>query len=173
MRDKFLKYSLGSDLFIYILRCLTGFLTGYLLYLSFPVYEFYWTMLSIVIVISPDAKDSRRLAIERFKANFIGSGSALLCYFSPLSREFVLIAGIVVTILVCYSLKLMNVARTAVVAYIIVAISEQKDHTWISSAERFGSVALGCFIGLVITLASSYPVNYLRKKANLPGEKLS
>lgn len=65
----------------------------------------------------------------------------------------------------------MTVARTAIVALIIVLINEQQQLTWLAAIERFISVALGCFIGLAITVITSYLINYLRKKANLPQEE--
>lgn len=80
MVNKLIRYSIGSDLIIYGFKCIIGFLIGYQLYLGFPEYELYWTMLSIILVISPEAKDARRLSIERFKSNLIGSGIGLLFY---------------------------------------------------------------------------------------------
>ena len=72
MINKVIKYSIGSDLIIYVFRCIIGFLIGYQLYIQFPEHELFWTLLSIILVISPEAKDSKRLAIERFKSNLIG-----------------------------------------------------------------------------------------------------
>ena len=80
MLNKILQYSIGSDLVIYVLRCLIGFLIGYQLYLYFPEYEAYWTLLSIILVISPEAKDAKRLSVERFKSNVIGSILGLGCF---------------------------------------------------------------------------------------------
>lgn len=171
MINKVIKYSIGSDLIIYVFRCIIGFLIGYQLYIQFPEHELFWTLLSIILVISPEAKDSKRLAIERFKSNLIGSGIGLLCFLIHTPNVFVVLLGIILSILVCYFFELMNVARTAIVALVIVLIHEQHLLTWLGAIERFISVALGCFIGLFITICTSYIINYLRKKANLPQEE--
>lgn len=170
MVNKLIRYSVGSDLIIYAFKCIIGFLIGYQLYLSFPQYELYWTMLSIILVISPEAKDARRLSIERFKSNLIGSGIGLFCYFIHAPNVFMLVLGIILSIATCYFFNLMNVARTAIVALIIVLIHEQKQMSWIGAVERFISVTTGCFIGLSITIITSAIINYWRKKANLPQE---
>ncbi|MFV5685678.1 FUSC family protein [Flavobacterium sp. GB2R13] len=170
MVNKLIRYSIGSDLIIYGFKCIIGFLIGYQLYLGFPQYELYWTMLSIVLVISPEAKDARRLSIERFKSNLIGSGIGLFCYFIHAPNVYMLLLGIVLSIVTCYLFNLMNVARTAIVALIIVLIHEQTQMSWIGAVERFISVTTGCFIGLSITIITSAVINYWRKKANLPQE---
>ncbi|MFV5689746.1 FUSC family protein [Flavobacterium sp. ZT3R25] len=172
MVNKLIRYSIGSDLIIYGFKCIIGFLIGYQLYLGFPQYELYWTMLSIILVISPEAKDARRLSIERFKSNLIGSGIGLFCYFIHAPNVYMLLLGIVLSISTCYLFKLMNVARTAIVALIIVLIHEQTQMSWIGAVERFISVTTGCFIGLSITIITSVVINYWRKKANLPQEEL-
>ncbi|MFV8325003.1 FUSC family protein [Flavobacterium sp. ZS1P14] len=172
MVNKLIRYSIGSDLIIYGFKCIVGFLIGYQLYLGFPEYELYWTMLSIILVISPEAKDARRLSIERFKSNLIGSGIGLLCFFIHAPNVYMLVSGIVLSIATCYLFNLMNVARTAIVALIIVLIHEQKQMLWIGAVERFISVTTGCLIGLSITIITSAVINYWRKKTNLPQEKI-
>ncbi len=172
MLQKIIRYSIGSDLVIYVFRCLIGFLIGYQLYLNFKQYEAYWTLLSIILVISPEAKDAKRLSIERFKSNLIGSILGLLCFILHEPNVYLMLFGIVLTVVVCYYFQLMNVARTAMVAFIIVTISEQTQLTWLAAVYRFTSVTIGCFVGLSITILTSYLINYLRSKANLPYEKL-
>lgn len=170
MFTKILKLGIGSDLIIYVLRCFIGFLIGYGLYIHFPRFELFWTMLSIILVISPEAKDSRRLAVERFKSNLIGSSIGFVCFFITIPQLYVSLFGIVLSIIVCYLLNLMNVARGALVAFVIVLLHEQDELTWTSAFERFLSVAVGCFIGLAITMITSKIINYGRRKLELPEE---
>lgn len=172
MLNKILQYSIGSDLVIYVLRCLIGFLIGYQLYLYFPEYEAYWTLLSIILVISPEAKDAKRLSVERFKSNVIGSILGLGCFIVYEPNVYIMLLGIVLTVVICFLFQLMNVARTAIVAFIIVAIHEQTQLTWLPAIYRFASVTIGCLIGLSITVSTSFLINYLRNKAGLPHEKL-
>lgn len=172
MLQKIIRYSIGSDLVIYVFRCLIGFLIGYQLYLQFPKYEAYWTLLSIILVISPEAKDAKRLSVERFKSNLIGSIVGLVCFYIYEPNVYLMLLGIVLTAVVCYLFQLMNVARTAIVAFIIVTIHEQTQLSSLAAIYRFISVTIGCLIGLSVTVLTSYLINYLRNKANLPHEKL-
>lgn len=172
MLQKIIRYNIGSDLVIYIFRCLIGFLIGYQLYLQFPKFEAYWTLLSIILVISPEAKDAKRLSVERFKSNLIGSIIGLLCFIIYELNFFVMLSGIVLTVVVCYLFQLMNVARTALVAFIIVTIHEQTQLSSLAAIYRFISVTIGCLIGLSVTIVTSLLINYLRNIANLPHEKL-
>ncbi|MCL9770344.1 FUSC family protein [Flavobacterium sp. HXWNR69] len=172
MLQKIIRYSIGSDLVIYVFRCLIGFFIGYHLYLNFSEYEMYWTLLSIILVISPEAKDAKRLSIERFKSNLIGSILGLVCFIIHEPNLYLMLIGIIITVIICYGFNLMNVARTAMVAFIIVTISEQTQLTWLAAVYRFTSVTVGCFIGLSVTLSTSILINHLRGKVNLPYEKL-
>ncbi|WP_026236523.1 aromatic acid exporter family protein [Pontibacter roseus] len=164
MMNRFLRYSIGSDLVIYGVRCTIGFLVGYWLYLSFPQFELYWTLISIILVISPEEKDARRLTLERFKANLIGSSVGLVCFLLPAPEVFRMVFGIILSIVICHFFHLMGVARTAVVALIIVLIHEQLTTlTYWAAVERFLSVTLGCLIGLSVTTSTAYLTMRLRK----------
>ncbi|MNE18882.1 hypothetical protein D3C80_1119410 [compost metagenome] len=173
MFNKLVRYSIGSDLIIYGFKCSIGFLIGYQLYLGFPEYELYWTLLSIILVISPEAKDAHRLSIERFKSNLIGSGVGLICFLIHDPNIYMVVLGIILSIATCYLFNLMTVARTAIVALIIVLIHEQTQISWLAAVERFISVTTGCFIGLSITVVTTVIITYLRKKANLPEQDLT
>ncbi|SFC83884.1 Fusaric acid resistance protein-like [Flexibacter flexilis DSM 6793] len=148
---------------VYLMRCLLGFLIGYGLMLSFPQYDFFWTMISIVMVISPDETDARRMTIERVKSNFIGSLSCLIVYFLPVLTVYKVLIAIVLTVLICKHFKMMEVARSAIVAVLIILV-ETHPHIGLSPVNRFLAVALGCIIGLLITLITSYFKNKVKQK---------
>jgi uncharacterized membrane protein YgaE (UPF0421/DUF939 family) len=135
--------------------------------LHFPEYELYWTIISILLVISPEEKDAKKLTYDRFKANLIGSSVGLICYLFPVSEMLMMLLGIMIAIAICHFFKLMTVARTAIVALIIVVIHEQETMTYWAAVERFLSVTGGCFIGLLVTMGSSPVIQYLRHKTNL------
>ncbi|NDK55703.1 FUSC family protein [Pontibacter fetidus] len=160
------KYSIDADMILYIVRCTIGFLVGYTLYQAFPQYELYWTILSILLVLSPELKDSPKLTVERVKSNLIGSSVGLFCFVLPVPELVMMVLGIVFAIFVCHLFNLMNVARTAVVALIIVVIHEQETMTYWVAVERFLSVTLGCLIGLGISMATSFLSAKLIKKTN-------
>jgi uncharacterized membrane protein YccC len=165
--NKLLRYCCNSDLVIYCFRCIIGFLIGYELYLHFPEYELFWTIISIMLVISPEEKDARRLTGERFKANLIGSSVGLVCFILLIRQEFMILLGIILTSLICHFFRLMNVARTAVVALIIVIFHEQTELSYWAAVERFASVALGCLLGLGITVTTGSLIRFLKKKLTI------
>ncbi|MBP3944368.1 FUSC family protein [Sphingobacteriaceae bacterium WQ 2009] len=167
MKQTILRYSLGSNLIIYSIRVLIGFLLGFVIYKEFPEFPTVWTMISIFLVISPDEKDSEQLAIDRTKSNFIGSAIGLICYTLKASEFWMMFIGIFSAIIICKLLNILAVARTAMVAIVIVLVHEQEIHTYMGALERFISVTLGCFIGLIITLSTRRLIYNLRVKVGL------
>ncbi|WP_242916421.1 FUSC family protein [Pontibacter liquoris] len=164
MADK--KYGIDRNMILYIIRCTVGFLIGYALYLAFPQFELFWTILSIILVLSPEIKDSPKLTNERVKSNLIGSSVGLVCFLLPLPEVMMMVLGIAIAIFVCHFFKLMNVARTAIVALIIVVIHERENLTYWVAVERFLSVTLGCLIGLAVSSATSFLSEKLIKRTN-------
>lgn len=154
-----------SPFIAYIIRCIAGFLIGYFLIEAMPEYELFWTLLSIILVISPDERDAKKLTIERSKSNFVGSVSGLLVFFIPLDDIYKITIGIVIAISICRFFDLMNVARSAIVALLIVLMQHETDTYW-APVERFLFVTFGCLIGLSVTLVTSYIFTYFDKKIN-------
>ncbi|PVY37346.1 FUSC family protein [Pontibacter virosus] len=157
------RYSIDVDVVLYIIRCIIGFLIGYTLYLAFPQVEFFWTMLSILLVLSPEIRDSSMLTVERIKSNLIGSSVGLLCVWLPVPQVLMMVIGIAVSILVCHFFNLMDVARTAVVALVIVVTYEKEVITNLAGVERFLCVTLGCVIGYGVSAATSFLSDKLRR----------
>lgn len=147
---------LTSQLVVYIFRCLTGFLVGYYLMLQFPEHEPFWGLLSIILVISPEENDSKRLTVERVKSNFIGSMVGFLCVvIYPTPTVLLIMLGIVFTSIICYLFKVMNMSRVAIVALLIVLLQNHLSEIYIAPITRFATVAIGCLIGLFITIITS------------------
>ena len=148
---------------MYLLRCIIGFLIGYSLMLLFPEHDFFWTLLSIILVISPDENDARKITVERVKSNLIGSISGLIVFFLPVDTIYKVVIGIVITVLVCQYFRLINVARSAIVAVIIILV-EPHTEIVLLPIDRFLAVALGCVIGLLVTLVTSFLKNSIIKR---------
>ena len=163
MSSKSIRNFLFSPIVIYISRCIIGFSTGYFLMLSFPQFDLFWALLSILLVISPEAHDAEKLSVERVKANLIGAFSGFIAVFIPLDIYFKISAGIILAAVLCKVFNLLNVARTAVVAIIIILI-EKPDEGFMAPVERFLSVLAGCLIGLLITVITAFIIKYLHKK---------
>lgn len=166
--NSLIKFIITSPLIIYTTRCVLGFLIGYELYIRFPEYELMWTLLSIILVISPEGKDSRRLSIERFKSNLIGSVVGLACLLLHKPTYSTTILGILITISICYIFKIMNMARVALVALLIIMVQPHFDQAEVAPFARIFSVTLGCFIGLFITVFTSMGIRSLKRHYNIP-----
>lgn len=162
--DTLIKKLITSQLIIYIIRCLIGFMIGYELMINYPKQDLFWVLLSIILVISPEGKDSRRLTVERVKSNLIGSMVGLCCVF--INHEptlFLIIFGIIATCIICYVLNVMNMARVAIVALLIVLLQPHFTSVELTPLLRAGTTILGCFIGFSITLITSIGIRRLKK----------
>ena len=145
---------INSQFIVYVFRCLIGFAIGYILMHKFPEFDLFWTLLSIILVISPEEHKSKQLSIDRFKSNFVGSLSGLAVFFLPIDDLYKILIGIIFTCIFCKIFNLLDVARSAIVALLIILI-EHKDDDLLAPIVRFTSVAIGCFIGLGVTLVTS------------------
>jgi len=159
-----IKRLINSPLLIYIARCLIGFIIGYLLYKHYKELEIFWTLLSIILVISPEEKDSKRLSIERFKSNFVGSSVAMACVWLLPNSVFSIMAGIIITIVLCRAFKILNMARVAIVALLIIMIEPHHTQLNYTPIYRALSVAIGCFIGLSIVIITSAILQYFKNR---------
>ncbi len=164
---QFIKRAVSSALLIYIIRCLIGFAIGYLLYLRFRQFEVFWALLSIILVISPEEKDSKRLSIERFKSNFVGSIVAMGCVWLMPKSVYTIMVGIVITIICCRIFKIMNMARVAIVALLIIMIEPHHTQLTFTPIYRALATGLGCFIGLAIVIITSGIIHYLKEKYHI------
>ncbi|TYP94211.1 fusaric acid resistance family protein [Sphingobacterium allocomposti] len=164
MIDGLVRRILLSPVLIYMLRCLAGFFIGYVLYSRFIHFELFWALLSIILVISPEENDSKRLSVERFKSNFVGSFVALLCIIVNGNSLYMIVIGIILTILICRLFHIMNMARVAIVALLVIMIQPHSEALSYTPILRFLSVSAGCLIGLTIVIASSYAIRFVRRR---------
>lgn len=170
---QFIKRVITSPLLIYIVRCLIGFGIGYLLYLRFKQFEVFWSLLSIILVISPEEKDSKRLSIERFKSNFIGSLVAMGCVWMLPKSVYSILAGIVITIILCRAFHILNMARVAIVALLIIMIEPHHTQLTYTPIYRALATGLGCFIGLGIVIGTSAIIQFLTDRYHVENNQVS
>ena len=131
-----------SPIVIYIMRCIIGFSIGYFLLKSFPGFDFFWALLSILLVISPEGKDSKKLSMERVKANFIGALSGIIVFSLPIEMYFKILIGITAAALICKLFNLLNVSRSAIVAIIIVLLERPDEGRNIGSVEFISEIGI-------------------------------
>lgn len=163
-----IKKIITSQLIIYITRCFIGFLIGYYLYLRFPDYGIMWALISIILVISPEGQNSKKLSIERFKSNLIGSSVGFLCLLINEPNVYICLLGVFLTILVCYLFNVINMARVALVTLIIILVQPHTSHLTETPLIRGLSVTIGCFIGLGITVFTSMLIRRLKRYYGIP-----
>lgn len=146
---------------LYILKCLIGTAIGYCLYRLYPTVGA-WCLISIILVLAPDQKDSMTLAVTRIKANLVGAATGLILFYIHPINLLMICIGIVATILICELLKLQAAARSAMIAVLIITMHEPGQHLWNVALERAGGVVAGCVIGIILTYAFHFAIT--RKK---------
>jgi uncharacterized membrane protein YgaE (UPF0421/DUF939 family) len=138
---------------IYLLRCITGVLICYVLYIKIPAYPFIWAVVSVVIALSPD--NSNKQAYDRITANLMGCAVGLALFPLALPVWVGLSIGIALTIAISYALKKDAALRSALAALVIVLLNEQKTRQWYLPLERVVCVVAGCLVALLVTLGFS------------------
>jgi len=135
---------------LYVLKCIIGASICYWLYEAFPQYPLFWSLISVVLVVSPE--NDKKLAYLRIEGNALGSAIGLLLFFIPLPTAIILCLGLGLTILIGLLLKLHASVRTAVAANVIVLFQEKEAHSWDVALSRVGCVLVGCVVGFIITI---------------------
>lgn len=138
-------------LFIYIAKCVAGVLIAFLLAQLFHYNDYIWCLISIILVLSPDAKDALPQASNRIKANLVGAAAGLLLLLFHLSPVLTVTGSVIITVIACFFLNLEVATRSALAATIIVTIHEPSKHVWDAALERVIAVVAGCLLGLIIT----------------------
>lgn len=149
---------------IYIAKCLLGLALCYFFYWLFPEYRFYWSIVSVLLVLSPDDLDCKKLPISRMTANVAGSLVGLILFIIHPPNLLMMSIGVILTILICYMINLGTATRSALAALIIVLVQELSDQSLISAFERMGSVILGCSVALFVTYLFEYLIKLLKKR---------
>ena len=155
-----------KSLMIYAAKCVTGTLivsqvSSYLDYKDFP-----WALLSILLILSPDVKDSVSLAFTRIKANIIASIAGLLCLLISPSNMWSISAALVISMSLCYLFKLDAGIRSALAASVIIMLHQEGKHFWDTALERVFAVLIGCFLGLAITYLFHFKSKSNEKRKN-------
>ncbi len=148
----------------YILKCMIGVSICYALYINFPNFPFYWSIISVAIVFSVEHKNN--LAYDRMKANILGSVAGFGLYFIPLNNLLLILLGIILVITLGTIFKLGNAIRTALAALIIVVVKQGIEKEWWIALTRVICVVVGCVVALIITLGFNYFEIYKAKYKN-------
>lgn len=139
------------SLLIYAGKCVTGTLIVFILSHILNYKDIGWCLISVILVLSPDGKESIPLAITRIKANTVGASVGMICLWISPTNMWILSVAVFITLAACYILKLDAAARSALAATIIIMLHEEGKHVWDTAIERLIAVLAGCIIALIVT----------------------
>ncbi|MBI1767851.1 MAG: FUSC family protein [Bacteroidetes bacterium] len=144
--------SRNKMMLVYVAKCVSGVLLCSLLSIYFSEWiDYAWSLISVVLVLSPEGKDSVELALTRIKANLVGASVGVLMLLSQISWPWNLAAGAALALFICDRLKLNAAARSTLAAVIIILLQADGQTLWGSAINRVGAVITGCALGLMIT----------------------
>jgi uncharacterized membrane protein YgaE (UPF0421/DUF939 family) len=150
---------------IYASKCVVGTILVFIFASNYK--NMSWSLISIMLVLSPEGVDAISLALNRIKANFIGAAVGLLCLLIDSTNVWLLCLGLVVSLGICYFFQLENGARSSLAATIIVMLHEEGKHFWNTALDRVIAVVVGCLLGLVITFV--FHNLFKKRKVKSPG----
>jgi uncharacterized membrane protein YccC len=141
----------NKSLLAYTAKCVAGILLCSLLAFQFSWIDYPWSLISVVLVLSPEGKDTLELTVLRIKANLVGAAAGIVLLLLQLPHPYNLAAGAVLALFVCDRLKLNAGARSTLAAMIIVLLHNEGAHIWDTALSRVSAVIIGCLLGLGIT----------------------
>jgi uncharacterized membrane protein YgaE (UPF0421/DUF939 family) len=152
-----------KSLLIYAGKCVTGTLIVFTVSNLLHYEDMAWALISVILVLSPDGKDSVSLAVTRIKANVVGAAAGVLCLLIAPATMWTISLAIALTMTVCYWFKLDAGIRSALAASIIVMLHVSGKHLWDSALERVIAVLAGCALGLTITFIFHFKIKNQRR----------
>jgi uncharacterized membrane protein YgaE (UPF0421/DUF939 family) len=110
-----------------------------------------WAIVSSLLVLIPDVKQSVATALARVSANVVGALTGLAVAKLWNEQPPAIILAIVLTSYACHILRLDLGLRTACVAVVII-MTAHPGEVVMSSFERFVAVITGCGVGVIVQL---------------------
>lgn len=131
-------------------------------------YDTMWCLLSVLLILSPDGRDSMRLAVDRIKANLLGAGvgSFFVLSMPEVFHQWAIPVALFCTLLFGYLLKLDTCLRSALVATVIVMSPHESLESWSTPLERVAFVISGCFLAMVITYVFHFKDKNIFKRSH-------
>jgi uncharacterized membrane protein YgaE (UPF0421/DUF939 family) len=145
-------------LITYTLKCATGVLLVFIIAQLTHYTDIGWGLISVLLVLSPDAKDAMPLAITRIKANVLGASIGVLCLLLAAPNMWTTALAVALTLPACYFFKLDNGIRSALAAAVIVMLHPEGKHLWDAALIRVLAVFVGCALALIITFVFHFKI---------------
>ena len=141
-----------KNFLLYIIKCVTAAGLVFLLSPVIPGLNLSSCLISVVLVLSPDAEQTLAFVLSRIAANLVGGVSSLLCSLLGTPDVVTVSLAYALTITMCSLCRLMGSSRSALAAVTIILLHPSETRLWNSLLERASSVGVGCLIALLITL---------------------
>jgi uncharacterized membrane protein YgaE (UPF0421/DUF939 family) len=141
-----------KNFLLYIIKCVTAAGLIFLLSPVIPGLNVSSCLISVVLVLSPDAEQTLTFVLSRIAANLVGGVSSLLCSLLGTPDVVTVSLAYSLTITMCSLCRLMGSSRSALAAVTIILLHPSETRLWNSLLERALSVGVGCLIALLITL---------------------
>lgn len=167
-----IRQFLETHFLVYIAKCLIGLAITYTIYLAFPQHQFFWSVVSVLLAISPDENNAKQVAYDRMKANVLGAMVGMLIFLIHIPNLFLISLGVLLTIILATALRIQSTTRSALAAVIIVMIHEQGNPSWTVALERMGCVITGCLIALLLTLLFDFLIYKDKRRREMTVMKL-
>ncbi|WP_084523729.1 FUSC family protein [Adhaeribacter aquaticus] len=142
----------NKTLIIYTLKNISGLLLCYGIARLIPEIDYAWSLISVVLVLSPEGKDALNLTKTRIKANIVGGLTGILILLTRVPNPVNICVGAAISLFICDRLKLNDAARSTLAALIIILLHEPGVHPWDAALSRISAVAFGCLVGLGVSL---------------------
>src|SRR5271154_5821085 len=91
----------NKSLLAYTAKCVAGILLCSLLGHFFEWIDYPWSLISVVLVLSPEGKDTLDLTFTRIKANLVGAGAGVALLFFEIPNPYNLAVGAVLSLFIC------------------------------------------------------------------------
>ncbi len=148
----------------YSAKCITGAVIVLSVSHLFPKLTYadtIWCLFSVLLVLSPDGKDSISLAFNRIKANLMGAtiGFVFITLFPHHITLWIISFALLVTLAAGYLLKWETAIRPALVAVVIIIMPQNAMPSVNTPIARVISVAVGCLLGIAITYVYHFRQN--------------
>ncbi len=136
---------------VYIGKVAAGVLACFALSFAVTRIDYIWSLISVVLVLSPEGKDAQALAFMRIKGNIVGCLTGVLFLFAEIANPVHIIAGAAVALFICHRLKILEASRSTLAALIITLMSTGATNPWEAAFTRVAAVVAGCIIALAVT----------------------
>jgi uncharacterized membrane protein YccC len=140
-----------KSLVVFSGKCVTGTLALFIISRLIQYEDISWSLISVMLVLTPDGKDAVPLAVTRIKANLVGAAVGLLCLLISPANMWILSLALTLTLSCCYLFRLDAGIRSSLAATVIVMLHYGGKHVWDTAIERVIAVLAGCVLGLIIT----------------------